>query len=183
MDEPYRVYGVVGNDGRSTQSAISSLLDSCPAHNDIDMRDSVNSIPWTYLRIQRLPKNSTSMTQPFDVGIFSVFKRAFLEMLSQETSIIRTPDKSKAIGKGHAWSLLPYAWNQVKASMIRYCLAHTPIFPNDMRENLQRRLSSRNEQLELSAYSRRSEFKEKETTYFQHLIPKQESPTTGISHI
>ena len=31
------------------------LLDSCPAHNKINMRDPFNNTPWKFLRIRRLP--------------------------------------------------------------------------------------------------------------------------------
>ncbi|KAF9272958.1 hypothetical protein BGZ88_004208 [Linnemannia elongata] len=50
------------------------------------MRDPFNNTPWKFLRIRRLPPQSTSVTQPLDAGVISVFKRAFLEML---TSTIR----------------------------------------------------------------------------------------------
>jgi hypothetical protein len=63
------------------------------------------------------------VTQPLDAGVTSVFKRKFLEMLSQETNIVRNHNKEEAITNGHAWSFLPYAWNHDKASIIRQCFA------------------------------------------------------------
>src|SRR5690349_787519 len=58
------------------------LLDSCPAHTGIEDGDPETQQPWRHLRIERLPINSTAITQPLDKGIISVFKRKFLEFLS-----------------------------------------------------------------------------------------------------
>ncbi|KAF9545544.1 hypothetical protein EC957_010853 [Mortierella hygrophila] len=137
------------------------LLDSCPAHNNIDMRDPETNTPWKHLHILRLPKNSTSVTQPLDAGI-----------LSQETCIVRDYDNAKPISNGQAWSLLPYAWNKVKASTIRNCFAHAPVLPEAILEDLRRRPSFMEEQLELAEYSLRNNYTEQEETYFQHLIAK-----------
>ncbi|KAF9113711.1 hypothetical protein BGX30_006875 [Mortierella sp. GBA39] len=134
------------------------------------MRDPFNNTLWKFLHIQRLPTRSTSLTQPLDAGVISVFKRAFLEMLSQETNIVRNYNNEKAISNGQAWSLVPYAWNLVKASTIWSCFAKTPVLPEEMREQLRRRLSSKEEQLELTTYSMRNQFKEQERAYFEHLI-------------
>lgn len=86
------------------QLAVSSLLllYSCPAHNNIDMRDPFDNTPWKFLRIRRLPPQSTSVTQPLDAGVISVFKRVFLEMLSQEANFVRNYNKEKAITNGQA---------------------------------------------------------------------------------
>lgn len=148
------------------------LLDSCPAHNNIDVPDPAFGYrdSWEFLTIQRLPKNSTSVTQPLDAGIISVFKRALLELLSQETSLVRTYDKTKAISNGHAWSLIPYAWNRVKATTVRNCFAKTPIVPDDMRQQLRRRPTAPQEQRESIQYSRRNDYKEEARAYFEHLI-------------
>jgi hypothetical protein len=53
------------------------LMDSAGSHNNIDMRDSYGGVPWKHLRIQRLPVNSTSVTQSLDAGVISAFKRVF----------------------------------------------------------------------------------------------------------
>ncbi|KAG0311343.1 hypothetical protein BGZ97_011914 [Linnemannia gamsii] len=134
------------------------------------MRDPFDDTHWKYLRIRRLPPRSTSVTQPLDADIISVFKRAFLEMLSQETNIIRNYHKEEAITNGHAWSLVPYTWNHVKSSTIRNCFAKTPVLPEEMREQVRRRLSRKQEQLELTTYSMRDQFKEQERAYIEHLI-------------
>ncbi|KAG0256946.1 hypothetical protein BGZ95_005366, partial [Linnemannia exigua] len=134
------------------------------------MRDQDNDIPWRFLRIQRLPKNSTSITQPLDAGCFSVFKRAYLEMLSQESCIVINHGDAKSISNGHAWSLLPFAWNRVKASTIRNCFAHVPILPTRMRDELRSRRPRKQEQLELKDFTIRNQHIRQERTDFEHLI-------------
>ncbi|KAG9071551.1 hypothetical protein KI688_005763 [Linnemannia hyalina] len=168
------------DDGLAERSLL--LLDSCPAHSNIDMRDPETNTPWKHLRILQLPKNSTSsspVAQPLDAGAFSVFKRVFLEMLSQETCIVRDYDNAKAISNGQAWSLFSYAWNKVKEafhvqviiwwaakpSTIRNCFAHVPALPEAVREDLRRRPSYAEEQPELAEYSLRNNYKEQEKTH------------------
>jgi len=146
------------------------LLDSAPAHNNIDMRDPETNTPWTHLQIRRLPKNSTSMTQPLDAGVISVFKRAFLEMLSCETQIIRNYDKQNAIANGLAWSLVPYAWSRVKPQTLRNCFASVPVLPEEMREQLRRRPMTPVEQPKILYRPEHSEHKDKERAYFEQLI-------------
>ncbi|KAF9116738.1 hypothetical protein BGX30_005862, partial [Mortierella sp. GBA39] len=90
------------------------LVDSAGSHNDINMRDPYDGVPWKHLRIQRLPVNSTSVTLPLDAGVISAFKRVFLEMLGFETYYARNFDQTTSITNGHAWSLVPYAWDQMK---------------------------------------------------------------------
>lgn len=148
------------------------LMDSCPAHNKIDTPDPTFGYRdnWKFLTIQRLPKNSTSVTQPLDAGIISVFKRALLDLLSRETSLVKTYDKSKAISNGHAWSLVPFAWNKVKASTVRNCFAKTPVLPDDMRQQLRQRTTAPQEQRENIQYSRRNDYEKEARAYFEHLI-------------
>lgn len=146
------------------------LLDSCPAHNNIDMRDPENNIPWKHLHIRRLPKNSTSVTQPLDAGVISVFKRAFLELLSQETHLIRNYDKKKCISNGQAWSLIPHAWGRVKPQTLRNCFANTPVLPEEMRRQLRAYPASHGSGSVPLLLSRPSDHKEKERAYFEHLI-------------
>ena len=111
------------------------LLDSCPAHSRIDFLDEEKETPWKHLRIVRLPINSTSVTQPLDAGVISVFKRAFLEQLCQETSYIRTDEhKRKNISNGEAWTFIPSAWKHLKPRTLRSCFAKTPVLPESMRE-------------------------------------------------
>jgi hypothetical protein len=154
------------------QLTVPSLifLDSCLANNDIDMRGQFNNTRWKFLRIQRLPPYSKSIVQALDAGVISVFKCVFLEMLSQKTNIVRNYTQDDAITNGHAWSVVPYAWNYVRALTIRNCFFKTPVLPKEMCERLQRRPSSKQEQLELAAYSMRDQFKEQEKTNFKHLI-------------
>ena len=123
---------------RQLERPTPQLLDSCPAHSNIDVLDPAYRYRdnWKFLTVQRLPKNSTPVTQPLDAGIISIIKRALLELLSRETSLVHTYDKSKAISNEHAWSHIPYAWNKIKSSTVRNCFAKTPVLPDDMRQQL-----------------------------------------------
>lgn len=112
------------------------LLDSAGPHNNIDERDPYGGEPWKHLRIQRLPKNSTSVTQPLDAGVVSAFKRVFLEMLDLETYYARNFDETTTITYGRAWSMVPYAWDQMKPSTLRNCFAKAPVLPTQMRDSL-----------------------------------------------
>ncbi|KAG0225739.1 hypothetical protein BGW42_004110 [Actinomortierella wolfii] len=106
------------------------------AHNDIDKGDPETKQPWQHLRIERLPPNSTSVTQPLDAGIISVFKRKFLEMLGSQT--LAKAYGGKKISNGEAWGLIPYAWSHVKRSTVRHCFLATKLV--DMSAvNLERR--------------------------------------------
>jgi len=148
------------------------LLDSSRAHSNIDIRDLEKGIPWNYLRIQRLPKNSTSVTQPLDAGVISVFKRAFLEMLGYETYYVRNFDNANCISNGRAWALIPYAWNRIKPSTLRNCFAKTPVLPMNMREELRGRRPTKDEQRPTLQYSPPQGYNIQMKTYFEHLIAK-----------
>lgn len=146
------------------------LLDSAKSHNNIDMRDPEQGIQWKHLRIQRLPTNSTSVTQPLDAGVISAFKRAFLDMLGFETYYARTFDGAKCISNGRAWTLIPHAWSQTKPSTLRNCFAKTPILPTSMREELRQRQTTRAEQPERLQSTLYQQYAERERAYFEHLI-------------
>lgn len=121
------------------------LLDSAGSHNNIDVRNTEQRVRWKHLRIRRLPKNTTSVTQPLDAGVISAFKRAFSDMLGFETYSAHTFEKMKCISNGRAWTLIPYAWNQAKPSTLRNSFAKTPVFPITMREEPRRRQTTRDE--------------------------------------
>lgn len=146
------------------------LLDSCPAHNDIDMRDPVHKIPWKRLIIRRLPLNSAAKTQPLDAGVISVFKRAFLELLSQETHLIRNYDQRTCISNGEAWSLIPHAWSRMNAQTLRNCFANTPVLTDDMRQQLRSYPLARVDRRGTLHQSRCNDYKAQERTYFEHLV-------------
>ncbi|KAF9896205.1 hypothetical protein BX616_007929, partial [Lobosporangium transversale] len=134
------------------------------------MRDPSINQPWKHLRVQRLPVNSTSVTQPLDAGVISVFKRAFLEMLSHESHLVRTFNMAKAISNGHAWSIIPYAWNSVKATTLRNCFAETPVLPEEMRQSLKTMSTTKAERNHALRYTRRHLYEEQERAYFEHLV-------------
>ena len=132
------------------------LLDSAGAHNNIDMRDPINNIPWKHLCIQRLPKDSTSLTQPLDAGVIGVFKPFFLEMLGYETYLLRSHGKNKYISNELAWTFIPYAWSRMKPLALRHCFAHTPVLPNEMHDQLRRQQPTLAEQQLPLQYSQHS---------------------------
>jgi len=113
------------------------ILDSAPVHTDIEYRDPFKKTPWIHLTIIQLPKNSTPITQPLDAGIISVFKRKYLQMLSRQTSIIRTLDEENDTPPHVAWSIIPHAWSFVTAATIRHCFLETPILPESIRQQLE----------------------------------------------
>lgn len=84
------------------------LMDYCPAHYDVDDGDPDMQQPWNYLRIVRLPPNSTSVTQPLDAGINIVFTRKFLAMVNQEAGA-KSYGSKRHIESGKAWSLIPFS--------------------------------------------------------------------------
>lgn len=96
------------------------ILDSCQAHRNFDNGDPETNQPWAHLRIERLPCNTTSVTQPLDQGIISVFKRKFLEMLGDQ-EIAASYGSNHHIMTGKAWSLIPFAWSHVKETTLRHC--------------------------------------------------------------
>ncbi|KAF9551131.1 hypothetical protein EC957_010017 [Mortierella hygrophila] len=73
--------------------------------------------------LRRLPANSTSVTLPLDAGVTSVFKRRYVEMITYQ-AIVNRYASGKKVTNGEAWSLIPYAWSQVKTSTIRHCFSH-----------------------------------------------------------
>lgn len=147
------------------------LMDSAGAHNNVDMRDPYGGVPWRHLHIRRLPVNSTSVTQPLDAGVISAFKRVFLEMLGFETYYARNFDQTTTISNGHAWSLVPYAWDQMKPSTLRNCFAKTPVLPTQMRDHLRQQQPTKEEQQRPTPrYTQHEKYKEQEKAYFEHII-------------
>ncbi|KAF9915814.1 hypothetical protein BX616_005312 [Lobosporangium transversale] len=140
----------------------SSWLDSATAHDRIDMRDPEKEIPWRHLRIQRLPKYSTSITQPLDASVIRIFKRAFLEMLGYEPYFARNFDKANCISNSRAWTPIPYPWDQIK-----------PVLPLKMREEFRQRSSTRDELKPNLQYTRHKKYKRQMKMYFQNFIAQK----------
>lgn len=89
-----------------------------------------------HIRLERLPPNSTSVSQPLDAGVISVFKRRYVEMLINK-AIVKKYATQKKITNGEAWSLIPYAWSQVKASTLRHCFRTTKVLPKTISDKLE----------------------------------------------
>ncbi|KAF8924002.1 hypothetical protein BGZ47_004323, partial [Haplosporangium gracile] len=73
-----------------------------------------------HFQIECLPPNSTSVAQPLDAGIISVFKQHYLEMLSNK-AVTKEYAAGEKITNGEAWPLIPYAWPHAKAVTVRHC--------------------------------------------------------------
>jgi hypothetical protein len=115
------------DDSLSNRSLL--LIDSCGAHGksrNKNLADPLAGETWKHLRIERLPPNSTSVTQPLDAGIISAFKRHYLEMLSNK-SVTKEYATGEKITNGEAWSLIPYAWSHVKALTVRHCFCKVDV--------------------------------------------------------
>ena len=126
-----------------------TLTDSCEAHGKSSNKDPsrgargksskkdlfVGEI-WKHLRIERLPPNSTSVSQPLDAGIISAFKRHYLEMLSNK-SITKEYATGEKIINGEAWSFIPYEWSHVKALTVRHCFCKVDVLPKAQSDKLE----------------------------------------------
>jgi hypothetical protein len=67
-------------------------------------------------------------------------------MIGFETYYARNFDQTKTITNGCAWSMVPYAWEQMKPSTLRNYFAKTPVLPTQMRDILQQQQPSKEEQ-------------------------------------
>lgn len=112
------------------------LFDSCKSHNISEKKDPLTGNPWIHLRLERLPPNSTSVTQPLDAGVISVFKRRYVDMLINKSRVKKYATQQK-VSNGEAWSLIPYAWSQVRASTLRNCFRVTKVLPKAMSDKLE----------------------------------------------
>lgn len=147
------------------------ILDSAPVHNHIEYRDPDNQTPWNHLTIVRLPKKSTPLTQPLDAGIISVFKRKYLQMLSRQTSIIRTLDEGNDIPRHVAWSIIPHAWSYVTAATIRHCFLNTPVLPEGIRQQLEDHIPEWQEQYwRPTMYQMEARHRKRMEVYFSELV-------------
>ncbi|KAF9550085.1 hypothetical protein EC957_001571 [Mortierella hygrophila] len=138
------------------------------AHNSADMRDANNNVPWKFLHIRRLPVNSTSVSQPLDAGVISVFKRAMLNLVWDSISLVRTADISSTITNGKGWSLIPYTWDQLKPSILWNCFAKTNVLSAKKSEQLRQRRRSAEEQREHIRYQHRGILLEERRAHFEN---------------
>jgi hypothetical protein len=127
------------DDSLSNKSLL--LIDSCGAHGNFRRGKSCSDDPLAgetckHLLIERLPPNSTSLTQPLDQGVISAFKRRYLEMLSNK-AIIKEYATGEKITNGEAWSLIPYAWSHVKALTVRHCFCKAAVLSKAQADKLE----------------------------------------------
>ena len=54
-------------------------------------------------------------------------------------AIVNSYASGKKVTNGEAWSLIPYAWSQVKASTLRQCFRTTKVLPKAMADSLEER--------------------------------------------
>ncbi|KAG0271032.1 hypothetical protein BGZ95_001230, partial [Linnemannia exigua] len=74
-----------------------------------------------------------------ETGIFiNIFKRYYVEMLTNQ-AIVNKYVHGRKVTKGEAWSLILYAWSQVKASTLRQCFRTSKVLPKTMADNLDER--------------------------------------------
>jgi hypothetical protein len=122
---------------------IALLMDNAPGHGKEDLLD-------RHLRnitIIRLPKNTTSVSQPLDAGIIMSFKVKYGRLMIPIISHFRHQQNSAnaKIPRGPLWACLPEAWDRVSTSTIRNCFARVPVLPDAMRESLKTAAIAANE--------------------------------------
>ena len=102
------------------------------------------------IKVQFLPPNSTSVTQPLDAGIMAVFKLRYRQIIADKTVLLRlTYDRAKKGRNGvpvnpwnlkisnlEAWNSIVRAWSYVKPESIRNCYRHVPILCDEQKNQL-----------------------------------------------
>ncbi|KAF9895619.1 hypothetical protein BX616_009225, partial [Lobosporangium transversale] len=90
-----------------------------------------------------LPPNSTSVTQPLDVGVIAVFKRKYRASVLRKTAIERARKALNPVEGSpykitnlQGWCYIVKAWHEVKQECIRHCFHHVPIFEDKQKELL-----------------------------------------------
>lgn len=124
------------------------LVDNAPCHKlteeDKQMFPNINLV--------FLPKNSTSVTQPLDAGIISVFKRFYQKEAAEATLVHHCSDKRTSITNLEGWNIIASAWSQVKTSSIRNCFGHVPIFGDEQKYLLSGNISHDSDILDAILY-------------------------------
>lgn len=106
---------------RIKRKRILLLMDNCPAHTI--------KIKLTFIEILFLPKNSTGILQPMDLGIIRNFKLHFNQyklssLLMKIESGENVYSAYKSINLKDAITFADLAWNDVKQTTINNCFKH-----------------------------------------------------------
>jgi hypothetical protein len=94
--------------------SILLLIDNCPAHpKDVSLKN---------IRVEFLPPNSTSCTQPLDQGIIKVTKQKYRRRLIQRYIYeIDHPENAKPVTVLDALHFITASWEDVSVQTIRNC--------------------------------------------------------------
>lgn len=123
------------------------LVDNAGCHTK-DIQEKAHLFP--NIRVQFLPPNSTSVTQPLDAGIIAVFKLRYRQIIGDQTILLRVAhDRAQKKSRGRAaniwnmrisnlvaWNSIVRAWGYVKPESIRNCFRHVPILCNEQKDQL-----------------------------------------------
>lgn len=89
------------------------IVDNCPAHPEIDKLHSI--------KVVYLPPNTTSITQPMDMGIIQNFKICYRKLLLSEMITAIDNHASYEINLLKAFFLIKKAWQFVSSETIANC--------------------------------------------------------------
>lgn len=114
----------LNEDLKRNKRKILLLLDNAPSHPCVELSN---------IELMFLPKNTTSIIQPLDMGIIKALKAHYFnalvdsigyDMLSQDSDCIHSPNIKDAI------LLISIAWDNVSKETIKHC------FEKGLKENL-----------------------------------------------
>ncbi|KAF0684013.1 Aste57867_23934 [Aphanomyces stellatus] len=124
----------LNNEMKSQDRRILLLLDNASSHQVV--RTDIS-----HVRVVMLPPNTTSVLQPMDAGIISTFKQYYknrqldhaISIVDHITAGVEVSEQQRknpyAVDVLQAMQWSTQAWNDVSATTIRNCWAHTGILP------------------------------------------------------
>lgn len=104
------------------------FLDNCPAHP--------HGLEFSNIKLIFLPKNTTSVLQPMDMGIIKVFKdyykkRLIRHLLNGKRQNSSTPIDKVVVNLKHAIDFTVAAWKEVTEKTIKNCFRKSGFFQNE----------------------------------------------------